>query len=224
MGFSIAFNVAFAETEGDVFCYVSSDCLVQASWLEEGLKTLESDKDIAAVCSNIFDAKNRASQEADRQLSQLYGAIMFIRRAAWLDIGCFDYLNFSPAYSEELDWSYRATKKGYRIMLSGKSLAYHNESYTMKKKYNKNDIHLIRLNHRIKYRLLNWSVKELVFSWKSYVLETIDDARERTIHILFMAFVRNLLMLPTILRERKKRSLSERIVFEYPYKNIAHIV
>jgi GT2 family glycosyltransferase len=224
MGFSIAFNISFEETQGDVFCYVSSDCLVQPGWLEAGLNTLESGKNTAAVCSNIFDDKHRASPEKDTELSQLYGAIMFIPRAAWIDIGCFDYLNFSPAYSEELDWSYRARKKGYGIMLSGRSLAYHNESYTMGKKYNSNDIHLIRLSHRIKCRLFNWSVKELVSSWKCYVLETMDDIKKRTIHILLMAFMRNVLMLPTILSERKRRSLSKKVIFEYPYKNIARII
>ncbi|MBW2345391.1 MAG: glycosyltransferase [Deltaproteobacteria bacterium] len=85
MGFSIAFNIAFEETVGDVFCYVSSDCLVQPGWFEAGLDELASDQNIAAVCSNIFlMEENRKLSENDEniELSELYGAIMFIRRKA----------------------------------------------------------------------------------------------------------------------------------------------
>ena len=221
MGFSIAFNIAFEETVGDVFCYVSSDCLVEPGWFEEGMKSLEADANIAAVCSNIFDDNNQDISKEDRELTQLYGAVMFMRRDAWSDIGCFDYRNFSPAYSEELDWSYRARKRGYRIVLAGKSLAYHNESYTMNKKYDRNYIHFIRLTHRIKCRLLNWSVRELFFSWKWYLLETLDDIRNQTIHILPLALMKNFLKFPMILKERKKRLSGKTIHFNFPYREIA---
>ena len=77
MGFSIAFNIAFEETVGDIFCYVSSDCLVEPGWLDAGIDCLESDERIAAVCSNIFDDKNREVKKEDRDLTQLYGAVMF---------------------------------------------------------------------------------------------------------------------------------------------------
>jgi GT2 family glycosyltransferase len=224
MGFSIAFNIAFKEAVGDIFCYVSSDCLVEPGWFEEGIKSLKADENIAAVCSNIFGDNNHDISKEDRELTQLYGAIMFMRRDAWSDTGCFDYRNFSPAYSEELDWSYRARKRGYRIVLAGKSLAYHNESYTMNKKYDRNYIHLIRLTHRIKCRLLNWTVRELFSSWKWYLLETLDDIKNKTIHILPMAFMKNFLMFPTILKERNKRLSGETIEFNFPYREIAIVI
>ncbi len=221
MGFSIAFNIAFEETVGDIFCYVSSDCLVEPGWLDEGIKCLQSDEQIAAVCSNIFDDKHREVEKEDRDLTQLYGAVMFVRRKAWSYIGCLDYRIFSPAYSEELDWSYRAIRKGYRIVLAGNSLAYHNESYTMKKKYKKSEIHLIRLTHRIRCRLINWPVRELVFSWKWYLLESIDDVRDKTIQLLPLAFMKNFLQIPMLLRERKRRFSKEVIEFKLSYKDTA---
>jgi len=221
MGFSIAFNIAFEETVGDIFCYVSSDCLVEPGWLDEGIKCLQSDERIAAVCSNIFDDKHREVEKEDRDLTQLYGAVMFVRRKAWSDIGCFDYRIFSPAYSEELDWSYRAIRKGYRIVLAGNSLAYHNESYTMKKKYEKSEIHLIRLTHRIRCRLINWPVRELVFSWKWYLLESLDDIRDKTIQLLPLAFMKNFLQIPMLLRERKRRFSKEAVEFNFSYNDTA---
>ena len=106
-------------------------------------------------------------------------------------------------------------------MLAGKSLAYHDESYTMKKNYDRNHIHLIRLTHRIKCRLYNWTLRELLLSWKWYLLETIDEVRNRTITILLTAFLKNLFSLPGTLEERRNRSLSRAIEFEYPYKEVA---
>jgi len=224
MGFSIAFNTLFQETAGDVFCYASSDCIVSEGWLEAGLDSLLSDPLNAAVCSSIYDDVHSDLPDADREIPQLYGAIMFIRRSAMIDIGCFDYRNFSPAYSEELDWSYRARKKGYSIMQSSNSIAYHNESYTMKKKYKESDIHLIRLTHRIKCRLYNWSLSDLRRGWKQYILETIDDAKGHTLHILLLAFFKNILILPSTIRERKKRQQLQTITFDYPYRRNAEFM
>jgi GT2 family glycosyltransferase len=224
MGFPIAFNIAVEETTGDVFTYVSGDCLVEHGWLEAGLSTLNSDENIAAACSNIIlDDKGRKLSESDEdmELPELYGAIMFIRRKVWSEVGCFDYLNFSPGYAEESDWSLRARRKGYKIVLSQKSLAYHDESYTMRKKYNKADLRLFRLTHRIKHRLMNWSRKEFLLFWKWYLIELIEEIRNGTIHILFAALMKNLLMLPVTWRERRKRSLGQTIPFEYPYKREA---
>jgi GT2 family glycosyltransferase len=227
MGFSIAFNIAFEETRGDIFCYVSSDCLVEKGWMEAGLNILKSDEKIGAVCSNIYlieETRKLSQDDEDIELPELYGGIMFIRRAVWSDVGCLDNVNFSPAYAEESDWSYRAKRKGYRIFLAGKSLAYHSESYTMRKKYSKNSLRMLRLTHRIKYRLLNWSCKEFLINWKWYPIEIVEEIKNKTIHIFVGALMKNFLMLPKILRERKMRSSGKRIEFEYPYKEVAVIL
>jgi len=220
MGFSVAFNMGFSETEGEVLCYMSNDCRVQAGWLDAALATLRTNNRIAAVCSNVDTPEYAAINKEDIELEQLYGAIMLVRRSAWDDIGCFDYINFSPAYSEELDWSYRAIRKGYKLMCSGKSNAYHIDHATMDKKYDREEIHLIRLKHRVKCRLINHSVIKLVGNIRQYWSEIKEDLRNGTFKLFVSALVYNIRLLPSLMVERRKRMRREKIEFALKYKTV----
>ncbi len=233
LGFSLPINIGFAESKGDVFCFVSNDCFVEPDWLEEALKTLWADNRVGAVCPNIYDEKSGSDRYLiggltskihtkiayeDIPIGQLYGAIMLFRRDAWQEVGCLDYINFSPAYSEELDWSYRATKKGYKLMCSGRSLAHHLGAVTTRKKYKRNDIHLIRLTHRIKCRLINFSGKQFVSFIKPYIRETISEVTNSTAHLLLLAMMKNAFMVPKLISERRKRFNLEKVELRYRYE------
>lgn len=214
LGFSRAFNLAVDATHGDFFCFVSTDCLVESGWLEALLKTLHSDPRIAVANANVYHRDERRKIVEDQFVEHLYGAIMLIRRSAWNAIGSFDAKNFSPAYGEELDWGYRAIRMGYRMKLSGNCVARHVISYTTQKNYDPVDIRIVRLTHRIKCRLFNWSLKQLLFtSWKSYYYELEFEIKNRTLRLLFLAFLKNLLMIQTILAERQKRASVAKIAF-----------
>lgn len=210
LGFPRAFNHAFASTAGEIFCCVNNDCFVEPGWFEAAMKTLGTDDSIAAVCSNVYSRPERRREEDDRSLEHLYGPVMFIRRSAWESIGEFDARNFSPGYGEELDWSYRAIRSGYTLKLSGRSLAHHTGSFTMKKNYDPMEIRLVRLAHRIKCRMFNWPVERLLIrSWRIYWDEIRFEFHNRTPHLLIAAFLKNMLILPSILTERHKRLSGE---------------
>lgn len=206
LGFSLAYNRAFEQTTGELVCCLNNDCLVESGWLDALIETLRSDDRTAAACSNVYHYVERRSVQDDREVSQLFGAIMLFRRSAWESVGGFDDKNFSPIYGEEMDWSYRAVRLGYKLKLSGRSLAYHLGSYSSNKNYDRSRIRLIRLTHRIKCRLFNWTMKQLlVTSWKSYYYEIVYEIKNGTVHLFLPAFLKNLLILPTIWSERRKR-------------------
>lgn len=206
LGFPLAFNLAVSDSEGDLFCYVSNDCLVEAGWLDAAIAAMKSDERIAVACANVYMREEERKPGEDREIDYLYGAIMLLRKSAWKTVGEFDHKNFSPGYGEEMDWAYRAMRVGYRIVLAGNSLAKHLESYTTKKNYGRDKARLLRLTHRIKYRLFNWSLSQLlVTSWVTYGREIIFELRNRTLHLMPLALLKNLMILPTILEERKKR-------------------
>lgn len=206
LGFSGGFNLAMERTVGEIFCYLSNDCLVEPGWLDAGLRALATDPRVAGVCSNVYEEEGRRRVVPDRELRQLYGPIMFIRRAAWDAVGPFDAANFSPAYSEELDWSYRAIRKGYILKLAGGSLAHHVGGYSCGKNVPRADIHLIRLTHRIKCRLFNWPLGRLcITAWPLYCREVLAEVRNGTLPILARAWWKNLTQMPAILAERRRR-------------------
>lgn len=206
LGFAGAFNVLMDRTRGPVFSYVSNDCHVESGWLEAGLRTLGSDDGVAAACANVYEDPAQRGFRPDQELGQLYGPIMFIRRAAWQVVGSFDVANFSPAYSEELDWSYRAIRKGFRLKLAGGSMAYHIGGYSCEKNVSRPEIHRLRLTHRIKCRLFNWSfIRLFVTSWRLYLGELITEVRQGTFSILLQAFWNNMCDISHIKAERRKR-------------------
>ncbi len=206
LGFSRAVNLAVQQTREPIFCSINNDCLVEEFWLDAALRTLQSDDRIAAVCSNIYNRPARRSPGADGSIGQLNGAIMLFRRAAWADVGEFDSDHFSPAYGEELDWSYRALRKGYTLKQSGRSLAYHVGSYTANRSFDPNEIRLIRLTHRIQVRLFNWSIRRLlVTSWKIYYYELVFEIKNGTARLLVRAFIEIVKRAAMIRVERGKR-------------------
>lgn len=214
LGFARALNDVFSHSPCEVLCSLNNDCFVEAGWLDAALETLYSDQRVAAVGSNVYGKPERRKIVEDRSIGQLNGALMFIRKPAWEDVGPFDEENFSPAYGEELDWSYRAVRRGYALKLSGKSLACHIGSYTAKKNMESDEIRVVRLAHRIKCRLFNWSwTRLLITSWKIYYYELEFEIKNRTLRLLARAFLKTLANLPAILSDRRKRFAVSPIVF-----------
>ncbi len=206
IGFSSAVNDAVSVTEGGIFCVLNNDCLVEEGWLAAALTALGSDPRVAAVCANVYSSPDRRRPSDDEDVGQLYGALMFFRRVAWTDVGEFDAEHFSPAYGEELDWSYRAIRRGYRIRRAGRSLAHHIGSYTANKCFQPDVIRLIRLTHRIQVRLFNWPWPRLLAkSWGIYLDEWKFEIKNGTARLLIRAIFHTLLRLPRLWPERRKR-------------------
>jgi GT2 family glycosyltransferase len=68
-------------------------------------------------------------QETALTLEACGGAVAY-RRRAFVDLGGFDPL-YRPGYYEDLDVSYRAWARGWRVVYEPRSVAYHKESATM---------------------------------------------------------------------------------------------
>jgi len=219
IGFSKAFNIATQITTGHYFCYVSYDCFVESMWFEMGMKALLSNVRVGAVCSNVNGMSPNYSY--DPSIKHFYGAIMFFKRDVWYDVGFFDDENFSPAYGEEIDWGYRAIRKGYDLKIATHSRATHVDGYLDKKMNHSSKIYAIRLIHRIQYRLLNWSIKDLLRHWKTYLLEMKYDVKLRRLHLLIYAFWKNLLYFDALYRDRQKRLMNQRINFKMSYHIIS---
>lgn len=217
LGFSVAMNILAKESKNGDFCCVNNDCFVNYNWLNELMKCIKLSKNVAAVCSTTNQHQNVKHDEFI-EIETLYGALMYFSRDAWNDVGYFDYKNFSPAYSEELDWSYRAKNRGYKLIQSIRSKAHHLESATANKKFKFNIIHQIRLTHRIKCRLMNYTIIKMIKFWKTYIKEILEEYKNHTLHIYLIAIRNNIQILPHILSERKKRFRLEKIDFNFQYR------
>jgi len=76
------------------------------------------------------------------------------RKAIWNKLGGMDERLFTPFYWEDIDLSYRAVKRGYKILWEPDSLVYHQHESTNKMFNNK-------------YKLQIQERNELLFIWKN---------------------------------------------------------
>lgn len=149
---------------------LNNDTKTDKKWLEELIKTAESEKGLAAVASNMFFYDNpeiinsqggtcnfigmgkdinfgrnrRSIIKTQRDvLSPCFGACL-IKADAIKDIGLPDERYFS--YGEDLDWGQRARSLGYKIIFSKDAVVYHKWSASWNK-YPKKKIYLCNRNY-----------------------------------------------------------------------------
>jgi GT2 family glycosyltransferase len=205
VGYSNAFNVAADSHNGELFCQVNNDCIVTEGWFDRLRDTMVVSSQFAAVCANAKTSWDELQPQADREIPHLKGAVVLLRRSVWNQVGEFDAAHFSPAYGEELDWSYRAICKGYRLGFSGNALVYHLGSYTASRAYSEFEVRKLRLTNRIKCRLFNWTIRRLILSVPKYFKETRAEVNRGTSRALLAALADNAKLLPDTCSVRWKR-------------------
>ena len=79
---------------------------------------------------------NYEKQETCLTLEACGGAVAY-RRNMFLELGGFDDI-YRPGYYEDLDLSFRAWQRGWKVLYEPKSVVFHKESATMLKRYGMN--------------------------------------------------------------------------------------
>ncbi len=137
-------NAAMRETSGEFVVFVNSDCTPQHDeWLENLVAGFDVDK-VAAVfgrqiprqdCWPLF-WKDTEDTFGDGKRQQFWKhcfsmATSAIRRSVWEKM----LFNESIQYSEDIEWTWRARKAGYRINYVADSVVMHSHNYTLKQFY-----------------------------------------------------------------------------------------
>lgn len=126
-------NGGVAASRHEVLAFTDSDCLPEASWLEEGLQALGS-ADFAggAVTVSVHNPGKPTPSEAfevvfafdNRNYVETKGfsvtANLFTTRAVFEAVG-----GFRTSVPEDLDWCQRARAKGFRIVYAGRAIVAH---------------------------------------------------------------------------------------------------
>ena len=114
------------------------------------------------------------------------GGAFLVLKQKFLDLGGFDEI-YSPGYIEDVDLSYKAWKKGWKIFYEPEAVVYHDKGSTIEKKFNvakiktiyrkhlyyfiwKNINNKIWLIHHVFYIILRHiclDIREIVIIWKA---------------------------------------------------------
>ena len=150
-GFVKNCNHAARFARGDYLVFLNNDCLPLSGWLDNLIKTAESDASVGIVGSKLL-YPNGSLQEAGgviwrdgsgwnygrgdnpfmpeynytKEVDYCTGASFCIKKSLWDEMGGFDEY-FAPAYYEETDLSFRLRQKGYKTIYQPNSMAIHLE-------------------------------------------------------------------------------------------------
>jgi GT2 family glycosyltransferase len=153
LGFAAGCNVGIRHAlanDAEYVLLLNNDTFAAPDFIREMLATIESDPRIGAVCPKIYfadepemiwyagadfslwtgTAKHRGWKEVDRgqfdrqqEITQATGCAMLVRCSALRDVGLLDEQFW--AYAEDLDWSVRFVKGGYRLAFAPKASVWH---------------------------------------------------------------------------------------------------
>jgi len=160
-GFAGGCNAGAAASQNEILVFLNNDMIVERDFLRPLLDGFD-DETVFAVSSQIYfwDVEKRREEtgqtrgflklgflqvvhdeprDGDRSRPVLYagGGSSAFDRNKFLALGGFDEL-FQPFYWEDTDISYRAWKKGWKVLFEPRSVVHHKHRGTIGKTYDKN--------------------------------------------------------------------------------------
>ncbi len=157
LGFSAGNNLGFKKTKGDLIFFVNNDTLFAENLIEELIKPFFEIKNLGIVSPKViyYNSPNLIQYAGSTEISALtgrnkvigqgetdndelfksgltcfaHGAAMIIRKNLLKKIGGFPEVYF--LYYEEVDYSIRLRRAGYKIYYNNKAVIYHRVSYSV---------------------------------------------------------------------------------------------
>lgn len=111
----------------------------------------------------------RASDQNGTDTAWVSGGSGAFRKSMWEKLSGFD-LDYRPAYQEDIDLSYRARLKGWKVLFEPKSVVYHNHESTNASVFGKNQMEIMSFKNGLLFMWKNAKGMELLkhFFWLPY--------------------------------------------------------
>ena len=126
-----------------------------------------------------------------------------VDRQRYLKLGGFDPV-YHPLYYEEIDLSYRALKRGWKVLYEPKSVAYHKVQSTITKQEKGNRIGLISARNNYLFVWKNILDRPLTCQFLFYIPLFLIRDLFRMKSRFWIAFYMALKRLPLILKARRQ--------------------
>ncbi len=172
-GFASAVNTGARTASGDLVCLINSDVVVSKNFLETMEENFKDEKVFAVSLHEkgygyatgkfangfiVYDGKPE-SKKIEQTFWASGGSAVF-KRNIWMQLKGMDEKVLSPFYWEDIDLSYRAQKRGYKILWDPRANVIHEHESTMKK-----------LNQKYVQRIRERN--QLLFIWKNLTSDSL---------------------------------------------------
>jgi O-antigen biosynthesis protein len=134
------------------------------------------------------------------------GGAFMVDRKGYILLGGFDPI-YHPLYYEEIDLSYRALKRGWKVLYEPKSIAYHKVQSTITRQEKKKQIGLISARNNYLFVWKNILDPSLTYQFLFYIPIFLIRDLFRMKSRFWIAFYMALKRLPKILKARRQEKL-----------------
>lgn len=223
-GFSSAINTGVRSSRGEFVVLLNNDVAPAKNFLENVFVHFLDPKVFAVSLHekgySWAEAQFRGGfvvHEPGKDKSQAHktfwvsGGSGIFRRDCWMKLGGMDEKLFTPYYWEDLDLSYRAMKRGFRLLWEPKAVVNHNHESTISKLSKRK---VLRIQER----------NELLFIWKN--ITSVNLFRKHMagllrrifkgpgyLLIIILAICKLQIVLKERKREKKESKVSDEAIF-----------
>ncbi len=188
-------NQGMLASDADFVCVLDNDTVVTDGWLSEMVAVANLSQDIGVVNPSLRDKPKDTSlkgiiacaQECKRlkerftETAAAIGFCFLVKHKVVEEIGVWDE-EFSPGYFEDTEYSLRARKAGYRVLIAQRAYVFHKEHVSFK---DRNFEQLFKRSREVFYRkvgkpkrILYILTKENKEYFESLKKETLDYANQ----------------------------------------------
>ncbi len=223
-GFSSAVNTGVRSSKGNLICLLNTDVVPSETFLSSAIKHFDDD-DVFAVTlhetgfgpavgffeNGFIEHKDLGEFNELKESFWANGGSAIFRKKYWIQLGGFDEKLFSPYYWEDIDLSYRALKRGWKVLWEPDSFVFHQHESTTRK---------IKVKKRQNIQQRN----QLLFIWKNitsgamlrrHLLGMFRRLLKHPgyIKIIIFALLKIKFVLKARTREKKESKVSDEIIF-----------
>jgi len=139
------------------------------------------------------------------------GGSAAFRKSIWEELGGFDEI-YKPFYWEDIDLSYRAWKRGYKVLWEPKAVVQHQHEAVIGKHYSKKYISYISERNRLLFIWKNITDWQMIIEHKFYLLPKL--IKPGLLKSLMAAKVKLPQVFIRRMKEGREKKLSDREIFE----------
>ncbi|MFC1625069.1 glycosyltransferase family 2 protein, partial [Patescibacteria group bacterium] len=223
-GFSCSVNTGVRMSKGNLVVLLNSDVIPEKNFLENTFSHFEDDNVFAVSFHEkgyswakgefkdgfIGHSMGKATKKEHITFWVSGGSGIF-RRDLWHKFGGMDEKLLSPFYWEDIDLSYGAQKRGYKVLWEPNSYVTHKHESTISK-LSKSYVSKIRQRNELLFIWKNITSKNLFKKHLSFLLRRIIR-HPGYIRIVFIAFCKIRLVMQKRAKEIKESKVSDEAIF-----------
>jgi len=224
-GFVRAVNQGVKVADGEIVVLLNNDVKPESDFLKSLSKDFQDEK-VFAVSLNEPQwswakgkwvdgfVEHEVGQKTNKPHCSFWasGGSSAFRRSIWLKLGGLDEI-FAPFYWEDTDLSYRAWKRGYKILWEPESIVHHQHEGTIGSRFSPKYVNFISQRNQLLFTWKNITNFRMLLEHKMALFKRLIT-KPGYWRPFLAAWFKFYLIFPRWLKEVKDKKVSDREIFQ----------